>query len=287
VSGNADELLKRLEIEGKASPADLFITVDAGRLHRAKEAGVLQPIHNDTLEAAIPPHLRESAGHWFGLSARARTVFYAKDRVDPSHLSTYAGLADPRWKGRVCVRSSSNVYNQSLVAAVIANEGEAAAEAWARGLVANLARPPAGGDTDQLKAAAAGECDLAIANTYYFGRLTSSEKGSEREIAGKLGVLWLDQGQGENGVHVNVSGAGVTRSARHVDDAVRLLEYLVSPAAQAWYAEVNNEYPVIAEGAVSETLRSFGTFRPDDLPLGALGENNRTAVEVMDRAGWK
>ena len=287
VTGDADGLLKRLELEGKASPADVFITVDAGRLQRAKEAGVLQPVDSAVLAGAIPPNLRDAENYWFGLSQRARPIFRARDRVSADALSTYAALADERWEGKVCVRSSGNIYNQSLVASMIANQGEEQTEAWARGFVRSFARPPAGGDTDQLKAAAAGVCDLAIANTYYFGRLLNSDKPGDREVAAKLAVFWPDQGAGERGTHVNVSGAGVTVSAKHRENAVELLEFLVSPASQAWYAEVNNEYPVVEGAKISAVLESLGDFRADDLALNKLGENNRAAVELMDRAGWK
>ena len=287
VTGKADGLLKRLELEGGASPADLFITVDAGRLERAKRAGVLRAVKSEVLEAAIPENLRDADGHWFGLSQRARVAFRVRDRVDAGEVSRYEDLADPRWKGRICVRSSDNIYNQSLVASMIATLGVAETESWARGLTANFARPPVGGDTDQLRAAAAGVCDLAIANTYYFGRLLASRRDEDRETAARLAVVWPNQGEGERGVHVNVSGAGVTAHAEHADDAVRLLEFLTARDSQAWYAEVNNEYPVVADVPVSGALESLGGFRADALDLTELGENNRRAVELMDRAGWR
>ena len=287
VTGKADGLLKRLEIEGKLSPADVFITVDAGRLQRAKQAGVLQPVENEVLTAAVPAALRDRDAYWFGVSQRARTIVYAKDRVKPGDLSTYEALADPKWKGRVCVRSSGNIYNQSLVASMIEAIGADKTETWARGLVANFARPPAGGDTDQLKAVAAGQCDVALANTYYVGRLANSKKAKDRAIAEKLTIFWPNQADGERGVHVNVSGVGITKHARHVDAATKLLEFLVTPESQAWYAEVNNEYPVVAGARISATLKAFGAFRADDINLTKLGENNAAAVKLMDRAGWR
>ncbi len=287
VTGKADALLKRLEAEGQASPADVFITVDAGRLYRAKEAGLLQAIDSAVLNAVVPEHLRDDDGYWVALSQRARPVFFRKDRVSPRDLSTYEALADAQWKGRICIRSSSNIYNQSLVASMIAAEGEQQTEAWANALVANFARPPAGGDTDQLRAAAAGVCDLAIANTYYFARLLNSDKPTDREVASKLAVFWPNQDGGERGVHVNVSGVGVTKHAKHTENAVALVEFLVSPDAQAWYAAENNEYPVVDGVAVPETLQEMGSFRADDVALTKLGENNRAAVKLMDRAGWK
>ena len=287
VTGKADALLKRLRMEGEASPADVFITVDAGRLHRAKEAGVLQKIGSESIDAAVPAHLRDADGFWVALSKRARTIIYARDRVDAAALSTYEGLADPTWKGRICIRSSGNIYNQSLVASMIEASGVEQTEAWAEGLVGNFARPPAGGDTDQLRAVAAGECDVAVANTYYFGRLAASSKEEDQAVAAALKVFWPNQGEGDRGVHMNVSGVGITASAQNRESAIRLLEFLVSPEAQTWYAEVNHEYPVVPGVAASETLESFGAFKEDTLNLTALGANNRQAVELMDRAGWR
>jgi len=285
ITGKADALLKRLESEGRSSPADVFITTDAGRLQRAKEAGVLQPIDNAVLNATIPENMRDKENYWFGLSQRARVIFYVKDKVEPAELSTYEDLADARWNKRICIRSSGNIYNQSLVASMIAAHGVDKTEAWAKGLVANFARKPAGGDTDQLRAAAAGLCDIAIANTYYYGRLVNSGKAEDREVAASLGVFWPNQG--DRGAHVNVSGAAVTKHAKHPAVAERLLEFLVNAESQTWYAEVNNEYPVAAGAKTSETLQSFGDFKGDSLNLTRLGENNRDAVKLMDRAGWR
>lgn len=285
VTGKADGLLKRLEIEGQASPADVFITVDAGRLQRATEAGLLQPVASKLLEERIPSQLRDRDNHWFGLSQRARVIFYVRDRVDPAELSTYEALADKKWQGRICMRSSDNIYNQSLVASMIEAHGIERTEAWARDLVGNFARKPAGGDTDQLLAAAAGLCDIAVANTYYYGRLVDSDDAREREAASRLGLFWPNQDG--RGAHVNVSGAGVTRHSKHREAAVKLLEFLVSDASQAWYAEVNDEYPVVAGVKIPQTLQSFGSFKSDSLNLTLLGENNRAAVQLMDRAGWR
>jgi iron(III) transport system substrate-binding protein len=285
ITAKEDELLKRLEAEGRATPADVFITTDAGRLQRAKDAGVLRAVDNAVLNARIPENLRDREGYWFGLSQRARVIFYAKERVDPSELSTYEALADPRWHKRVCIRSSGNIYNQSLVASMIEADGVEQAEAWARGLVANLARKPAGGDTDQLRAAAAGQCDIAVANTYYYGRLASSDKEADQEVASALGVFWPNQA--DRGAHINVSGAGITLHAKHPEAAEQLLEFLVNAESQTWYAEVNNEYPVVSDAQTSELLKSFGAFKSDSLNLSRLGENNRAAVQLMDRAGWR
>ncbi len=285
VTGNADALLKRLETEGINSPADVFITVDAGRLHRAKAAGVLQPVDSQVLEHAVPGSYRDPEGYWYGLSLRARPIMYVRGRVDPSELSTYLALADERWRGRICIRSSNNIYNQSLVASLIAAHGEERTEAWAREFVQNFARAPTGGDRDQIRAAAAGLCDIAIANTYYLGRMLSSDDPDERGVAEKMAVFWPNQNG--RGTHVNVSGAGVTRAARHDAAAVRLLEFLVTDEAQRWYAEVNNEYPVKPGVKWSATVSAWGDFKADDVNLGKLGELNAVAVWLMDRAGWK
>ncbi len=285
VTGKADALLKRLQSEGKHSPADIFLTTDAGRLHRAKEAGVLQPVTSSTLEAQIPASYRDPAGYWFGLSLRARPILYAKDRVDPTTLSSYEALADPKWKGKICVRSSENIYNQSMVASLLSANGTEGTATWARGFVGNFAQPPRGGDRDQVKAAAAGRCDIAIANTYYLAAMLDSDDRTEREAAEAVSVFWPNQDG--RGAHVNVSGAGVTRWTDNRDGAVRLLEFLAGEEAQRWYAEVNHEYPVRPAVPASEVLQRFGEFKPDALSLTRLGELNAESVRVMDRAGWK
>jgi iron(III) transport system substrate-binding protein len=287
VTGKADGLLKRLEIEGSLSPADLFITVDAGRLQRAKQAGVLQPIDSPTLKQRIPSSLRDRENYWFGMSQRARTIIYNMKNVDTANLSTYEDLASPAWKGKLCIRSSGSVYNQSLVASMIEVNGIKNTESWARGLVQNFARPPTGGDTDLLKATAAGQCDIALANTYYLGRMINSKISSERKSAQNLSVFWPNQGEGDRGVHVNVSGAGVTKYARNKKEALSLLEFLVTDESQEWYAEINNEYPVVKGAGISKTLESFGTFKADSINLTILGVNNPAAVKLMDRAGWR
>ena len=285
ITGKADELLKRIEIEGEASPADVFITVDAGNLQNAKAVGILQPIESEILSESVPEHLRDRDSQWFGLSQRARVIFYSRDKVDPAELSTYEDLASEKWQGRICIRSSSNVYNQSLVASMIVNDGVENTETWATGLVNNFARPPAGGDTDQLRAVAAGQCDIAVANTYYYGRLLNSEKDDDKAVADSVGLFWPNQN--DRGAHFNVSGAGVTRHAKHPDTARRLLEFLVTPDSQAWYAEVNNEYPVAPGAKVPPTLAIWGEFKSDSVNLTLLGENNREALQLMDRAGWR
>ena len=285
VTGKEDALLTRLKSEGNASPADLLITTDAGRLGRAKAAGVTQAVTSPGLQAAIPASYRDPEGHWFGLSLRARPILYVKGKVDPAELSTYEDLADPKWKDKVCVRSSDSIYNQSLVASLIAADGKPTTESWAKGLVANFAKPPQGGDRDQIKAAAAGQCDLAIANTYYLAGMLDSPDQTQQAAASQMGVFWPNQDG--RGVHVNVSGAAVTKAAKHKADAVKLLEFMASPASQAWYAEVNGEYPVVAGVPAGATLAAWGTFKADDLNLVRLGELNAEATMLMDRAGWK
>ncbi len=286
VTGKADALLKRLISEGRNSPADLFLTVDAGRLHRAKSAKVLQAVTDSELTNAVPPAYRDPEGYWYGLSLRARVIVYAKDRITPTDLSTYEDLADAKWKKRICIRSSDNIYNQSLVASLIAANGEQASEQWAKRLVTNMARKPTGGDRDQVKAVAVGQCDLAIVNTYYYGRmLTANDDPVTREAAEKTALFWPNQ-QGR-GVHVNISGAGITAYAKHKDAAIRLLLYMLSPEAQREYGEVNYEYPVREDVSISATLKAWGGFKADTLNLDILGVNNIVAVMLMDRAGWR
>ncbi|MDT8310564.1 MAG: Fe(3+) ABC transporter substrate-binding protein [Methylophaga sp.] len=285
VTGNADELLSRLENEGRNSPADLLLTTDAGRLHRAKQADLLQAVESDVLSQRIPAAYRDPENYWFGLSLRARPIMYVKGKVDPATLSTYEDLADPRWDNQICIRSSGNIYNQSLVASMIAANGLAKTEQWANGLVSNFAQPPRGGDRDQIKAAAAGRCSLAIANTYYLAGMLNSDDPTEQEAAAKMAVFWPNQNG--RGTHVNVSGAAVTKAAKNRDNAIKLMEFLTSDEAQHWYADVNGEYPVVEDIASSALLQQWGEFKADPLNMGILGENNREALKLMDRAGWQ
>ncbi|MBN45924.1 MULTISPECIES: Fe(3+) ABC transporter substrate-binding protein [unclassified Methylophaga] len=285
VTGNADELLQRLQNEGRNTPADILLTTDAGRLHRAMEMELIQPVESDTLKQRIPSSYRHPEDYWFGLSLRARPIMYVKDRVYPAELSTYEALVEPRWNNRICVRSSSNIYNQSMVASMIVANGEAATEDWAKGLVANFARSPQGGDRDQINAAAAGQCDIVIANTYYLAGMLTSNDPKEREAAEKMGVFWPNQD--DRGVHINVSGAAVIKDARHQENAIRLIEFLTSDAAQKWYAEANGEYPVRADIEKGELLEQWGEFKADPLVMDKLGEFNADALRLMDRAGWQ
>lgn len=285
VTGKADALLQRLKSEGRNTPADLLLTTDAGRLYRAKQAGVLDAVDSQTLRAQIPEQYRDPEGYWFGLSVRARPIVYVKERVNPEELSTYEALAEPKWKGRICIRSSSNIYNQSLVASMIAHKGLEATEAWAEDFVANFARPPIGGDRDQVLAAAAGQCDVAVINTYYLGVMLNDDDPAQRQAAARVAIFWPNQ-EGR-GTHVNVSGIGLTAAADNRANAVRLMEFLTSDQAQAWYGQVNHEYPVRDDVPVSDTLEAWGDFKADDLDLYLLGKYNAEAVRLMDRVGWK
>lgn len=285
VTGKADELLSRLKSEGRNSPADILLTTDAGRLHRAQTNNVSAAFETDLLNERVPAAYRDPEGHWYGLSLRARPVMYVKGKVDPDTIKSYADLADSRWKNQICIRSSSNIYNQSLVASMIAANGEQATEEWATGLVDNMARPPRGGDRDQIKAAAAGICKIAIANTYYLAGMLTSDDPAEREAAEKMGIIWPNQA--DRGTHINVSGVALTRSAKNRENAIKLIEFLTRDSSQRWYAEHNGEYPIRDDIAVSDVLKPWGKFKADNLNMAKLGENNSRALRLMDRAGWK
>jgi len=287
VTGEPDQLHARLVAEGMNSPADLLITADVANLYRAAKAGLFQPVHPPELEAVVPPAYRDPEGQWYGLSLRARVVVYAKDRVDPSQITDYLSLADPRWKGRLLTRSSSHPYNQSLIAAMIATHGEKKAEAWAKGLVANFARRPQGGDTDQIRAVAAGEGDLAIVNTYYYGRILASDDDDEedKEIAAKTGVVFPVMGG--RGTHVNISGGGVLAHAPNRDNAIKLLDFMASPEAQHMFASLNQEYPIDPNIPPSDVIAAWGKLTPDDLPLLQIGALNGAALRLADRVGWR
>lgn len=285
IEGESDQLIARIKAEGRNSPADMLITVDAGRLWRAEEAGILAPISTPMLEERVPASLRHPDGLWYGLSKRVRVIVYAKDRVDPATLTTYEDLADPAWRGRVCIRSSTNVYNQSLVASMIEANGVEATETWAQGLVDNFARPPAGGDTDQILAVEAGECDVAVVNHYYFVRLLKSDDPAEREAAEAIGIVFPNQD--DRGAHANVSGAGVIATAPNKENAVAFLEYLTTDQAQAYFAMGNNEFPVVEGVKMEPILVDWGPFKTDQINAAKYGEHNAEAVKLMDRVGWK
>lgn len=285
LEASEDQLIQRMKAEGSRSPADVLITVDAGRLWRAQAEGLLQPTRSALLEQAIPAHLREPDGHWFGFSKRARVFVVAKDRVKPGELRRYEDLADAKWKGRLLIRSSTNVYNQSLVGALIAVDGEAKTEDWARKVAANFARQPKGGDTDQIRAVAAGEGDVAVSNSYYLARLMASQKPEDRATVAKLDVIFPNQD--DRGTHVNISGAGVARHAPNRDNAVKFLEYLASPAAQRVFTDGNYEFPVVAGVAWDPVIAGWQGFQEHTLNAATFGRNNEAALRLMDRAGWK
>lgn len=284
VEGEHDELIQRLASEGANSPADLLITVDAGRLALAASEDLLQPVTTPVLEEAVPDHLRHPEGLWYGISMRARVLVYAKDRIDPEQLSSYEALAEPQFENEVLVRSSNNIYNLSLVGSLLEANGPEQTEEWAEGLVKNFARPPEGGDTDQIKAVAAGQGDVAIANTYYVGRLMGSDDPADQAVAEKVGVFFPNQ-EGR-GTHVNISGAGVTKHAPHRENAVKLLEYLVTDG-QRYFADVNFEYPVNPAVEPHPILANFGDFKQDTLNAATYAANSVEAAKIMDRAGWK
>lgn len=290
ITGKADALLQRLISEGKNSPADILITTDAGRLFRAKNAKVIQAIRSDTLSKSIPEQYRDPEGYWFGLTLRARPIIYAADRVKPEQLSSYEALANSEWKQKICIRSSDNIYNQSLVASMLTHLGEDETLAWAESLVKNFARPPQGGDRDQVKAVAAGQCDVAMINNYYLGNMLISKDETQVIAAQKVKIFWPNQDGPDHtgrGAHVNISGAAITASSKNKTAAIKLIEYLVSDNAQQWYAEKNLEYPIKPGIQPSEILQSWGEFKADALSLHQLGEHNAEAVMIMDRAKWK
>lgn len=279
-----DGLIERLAAEGANSPADVLLTVDIGRLTDAKAKGVSQPVTSANVLAGVSPEHRDAEGHWIGLSQRARVIFASRERVKLDAI-TYEDLADPKWKGRICTRSGQHTYNIGLMAAMIAHAGEAKAEAWARGLKANLARKPAGGDRDQAKAIFSGECDLAIANTYYMAAMLTNQKSPEQQQwAASIKLLFPNAG--DRGTHVNISGAILARHAQHKDNGVKLIEFLVSEEGQRLYADSVHEYPLRAGVAASPLVASWGTLKPDGIAFGAIAKLRKAASEMVDRVGF-
>lgn len=287
IKAKASQLIKKIESEGKATPADVLITVDVARLVQAQEKGILQAVTSKKLDKAVPSNLRQKDGYWYGLTKRARVVVYNKDKIDPKELSTYEDLTNSKWKGKVLIRKSDNIYNQSLLASFIASDGEKAATKWAKGIVNNMARVPAGNDRDQMKAVAAGIGDLAIVNTYYVGKLLNSKKQKEVIVGKKMGVFFPNQGVGERGTHINISGAGVVKYSKNKQNAITFMEFLVSPKAQELFAKANYEYPVNKKVEASDLLKSWGEFKEDKTPLESFGKNNANAVKVFNNVGWK
>lgn len=286
VEGKADELIERIKSEGRNSPADILITVDAGRLWRADQAGIFAPVDSPVLKEKIPPHLRQEQNHWFGFTKRARVIMYNKDRVNPAELSTYEDLANSKWIGKIAIRSSNNIYNQSLVASLIEVHGMEETAKWCRGLVANFARRPQGNDRAQIEAAASGLADIAIANTYYLPRYAKSKDRTKKVIFAKIGVFFPNQQ--DRGTHINISGGGLVKTAPNPEGAIKFLEYLAGENAQVFFAQGNNEYPVVEGTPLDPVVASFGfPFKEDTTDVAFYGENNSDAIRIMDDAGWK
>lgn len=285
VNASADELIQRLETEGKDSNADILITVDAGRLYRAQQKDLLQPIVTETLTSNIASRFREVNGYWYGLTYRARIIAYAKDRVNPAEIKTYEDLANPKWKGKVLIRSSENIYNQSLLASIIVADGEEEAGNWAKGVVANFARNPKGSDRDQVKAVASGEGDIAVVNTYYIGLMLNDENEEERKAGETVGIIFPNQD--DRGTHINISGVAVTKHAPNKENAIKLMEFLSGEYAQETLANMNFEYPINPNVSKASILKTWGDFKADDIDLYKLGEYNSKAVTIFDQSGWK
>lgn len=285
IEGNADELIARMQAEGANSPADILLTVDTSRLERAKAAGVLQAIDSAVLEARIPDSLQDDDNHWFGFSQRARIIFYDKTDVENPPMD-YVALADPQYKGQVCHRSSTNVYSQTLLSAVIENHGEEAAKTWAQGIVDNFAREPQGGDTDQLRGLVSGECDISISNTYYFSRALRTEVEGLSE-ADRANIGWIFPAQNAEGAHMNLSGGGVAAHAPNRENALKFLEYLASDQAQQYFSAGNDEYPAVPGVGLSPSVAALGMFRPDDVDLSEVAQNLPAAQRIFNEVGWK
>lgn len=287
LTGSGDQLVERLRAEGEATEADVVVAADAGNLWRFQEAGLLQPVTTPTLETGVPERLRDAEGHWWGFSKRARVIVYRKDAVDPATLTSMDALADPRFHGQVLARSSTAVYNLSLLASRIERLGAENARGWAAGVHANFAREPQGADTDQIRALAAGEAQVAISNHYYLVRLSQSEDPADRAVADAVGLVFPDQGEGQPGAHVNISGGGVALHAKRRDRAIQFLEFLVSDEAQQMLAPLNVEYPIRPDIVPAPELAALGAFREEDIPLSALGRHQAEAAAIFEAVGWR
>lgn len=285
VNASADELIQRLETEGENSKADILITVDAGRLYRAQDKDLLQPVQSDILDENIGSEFREKDGYWYGMTYRARIIAYAKDRVDPEEIKTYEDLADPKFKGKIVIRSSENIYNQSLLASIILADGDEKAREWARDVVDNMARNPKGSDRDQVKAVASGEGDIAVVNTYYIGLMLNDKNEEERKAGESVGIIFPNQDG--RGTHINISGIGVTKYAPNKENAIKLMEFLSGEEAQQTLANLNYEYPVNPKASKAAILKTWGDFKADDIELYNLGKHNSEAVIIFDEVGWK
>jgi iron(III) transport system substrate-binding protein len=281
-----EQLVQRVKTEGANSPADAVLLVDAARLWRAQIDGLFQSVQSKALAERIPAQLRSNDGTWYGFSTRARAIVYDKARVKPTDVDTYEKLADPKLKGLVCTRSGSHPYMLSLIGAMIERNGEAKTEEWARGVVANMARPPRGGDTDQIKGVAAGECGIALTNTYYWLRLVRSDDPKDKDVVSKVGFLWPNQST--SGTHINISGGGVAKNAPNRANAVLFLEYLASPQAQNYFADGNNEWPVV-KGVRTDNaaLAALGSPKFENVPISTIGKNQIAAQRILDRVGYR
>jgi iron(III) transport system substrate-binding protein len=286
IEAGEDPLIERLRNEGAKSPADVLITVDAGRLWRAEQMGLFAPVDSKILAARLPDHMRTPNNLWFGFSARARVIVYNKRTIKSADVQNYEDLANPRLKGKVCTRSGGHVYNLSLMSALIEHWGEKKAEEWARGVVANFARAPKGGDTDQIRAVAAGECQVAISNSYYYVRLMKSAKPDDKSVIEKVGLVWPNQKS--FGTHMNISGAGLLKHAPHRAAGIRFLEYLAGDSAQTYFANGNNEWPVVKSAPLDNpALAALGDFKADTLNIAVFGKNQALAQKIFDRVGYK
>ncbi len=284
IEGKADELIARMQAEGRNSPADILLTVDTSRLERAKNAGVLQSVDSPVLEARVPGYLQDADNQWFGFSQRARIIFYDKaDVTDPPR--SYLELADPKYRGQVCIRSSSNTYNQTLLAAIIENHGIDTARDWAEGVVANMARPPQGGDTDQLRGLVSGECEISVSNTYYFSRAIRTDVSGVSDQIDMIG--WVFPAQNAEGAHMNLSGGGVAAHAPNRENAIKFLEYLTSDQAQKYFSAGNDEYPAVPGVGLSPSVAELGFFKPDDVNLSAVAKNLPEAQKIFNEVGWE
>ena len=287
IKANADELIERLKNEGTNSPADLFISVDAGKLQKASELDLLQKITNEKINSNISDDLKDINGFWVPITYRARVLVYSKDRVNAEELSTYSSLTDDKWRKKILVRSSSNAYNQALLSSIVANKGGESATNWASSLVENFARDPKGNDRDQVKAIAAGQGDIAIVNSYYIGLLLSSEKEEELKAGKSVGVFFPNQGEGEGGTHINISGIGLAKNAPNKENALKLIEFLTEESAQNRYVNTSFEYPVNPNVNPSDIVSNWGEFKRDELDLNQLGVFRKRAIEIFDKSGWK
>lgn len=286
IEGGEDALFERIKAEGAASPADVFLTVDVARLWRAEQAGIFAPVKSEVLSKRIPAHFRGANDNWFGFSSRARIIAYDRAKVSPGDVARYENLADPKWKKEICTRPSSHPYNLSLISSMILHLGEDKARDWARGVAGNLARPPRGGDTDQLTAVNVGECTVALANHYYYLRLVRSAKAEDQALVKRVGIIWPNQN--DRGTHLNISGGGMLKNAPNRQAAVKFLEYLAGEQAQALFANGNNEWPVVKGVKLGNPdLEKFGQFRTDNLPLAGLGKTQGAAQKLADQVGWK